>query len=55
MSWRYLSSDPINTSFNVYRNGEKIAEVPNSTGTFIEILTRVMKSGIYCKTDDKWG
>lgn len=34
VSWRYLSSDPINTSFNVYRNGEKIAEVPNSTGTF---------------------
>ena len=28
VSWRYLSSDPINTSFNVYRNGEKIAEVP---------------------------
>ena len=25
VSWRYLSSDPINTSFNVYRNGEKIA------------------------------
>lgn len=34
VSWRYLSSDPINTSFNVYRNGEKIAEVPHSTGTF---------------------
>ena len=34
VSWRYLSSDPIITSFNVYRNGEKIAEVPHSTGTF---------------------
>lgn len=55
VSWRYLSSDPINTSFNVYRNGEKIAEVPHSTGTFTGILTQVMKSGIYCKTGDKWG
>ncbi len=34
LSWRYLSSDPISTSFNIYRNGEKIAEVPASTGTF---------------------
>ncbi len=25
ISWRYLSSDPLNTSFNVYRDGEKIA------------------------------
>ena len=23
VSWRYLSSDPINTSFNVYRNGDR--------------------------------
>ena len=34
VSWRYLSSDPENTSFNIYRNGEKIANVPSSTGTF---------------------
>lgn len=34
LSWRYLSSDPIHTTFNIYRNGEKIAEVPASTGTF---------------------
>ena len=34
LSWRYLSSDPISTSFNIYRNGQKIAEVPASTGTF---------------------
>lgn len=30
VSWRYLSSDPMNTSFNVYRNGEKIAEIHHS-------------------------
>lgn len=34
ISWRYLSSDPLNTSFNVYRDGEKIAEVPANQGTF---------------------
>lgn len=34
VSWRYLSVDPINTSFNVYRDGEKIAEVPAGQGTF---------------------
>lgn len=33
LSWRYLSSDPIQTTFNIYRNGQKIAEVPASTGT----------------------
>lgn len=33
VSWRYLSSDPINTIFNVYRNGQKIAEVPANQGT----------------------
>lgn len=34
VSWRYLSSDPVNTAFDVYRNGKKIAHVPSTTGTF---------------------
>lgn len=34
LSWRYLSSDPLSTTFNIYRNGEKIASVPATTGTF---------------------
>ena len=34
VSWRYLSSDPVQTTFNVYRNGTKIAEVPANAGTF---------------------
>lgn len=34
LSWRYLSSDPIQTSFNLYRDGKKIATVPAGTGTF---------------------
>lgn len=33
VSWRYLSSDPMNTLFNVYRNGKKIATIPATTGT----------------------
>lgn len=34
LSWRYLVTDDKNTVFNVYRNGEKIAEIPAGTGTF---------------------
>lgn len=34
LSWRYLSSDSEQTSFNIYRNGKKIAEVPSTNGTF---------------------
>lgn len=34
ISWRYLSSDPLHTTFNIYRNGQKIAEVPSDAGTF---------------------
>ena len=34
VSWRYLSSDPINTSFNIYRDGVKIANVSADKGTF---------------------
>lgn len=33
VSWRYLSSDPINTSFNIYRDGRKIAHVPAMNST----------------------
>lgn len=43
VSWRYLSSDPINTSFNVYRNGEKIGKSPILQVLFTGILTQVMK------------
>ncbi len=38
LSWRYLSSDPVQTTFNVYRNGKKIAEVPSNVGTFYKDL-----------------
>lgn len=38
--WRYLSSDPINTTFNVYRDGAKINKVPISNKTcYVDTLT----------------
>ena len=34
VSWRYLSSDPMNVGFNVYRDGIKITKEPIVKGTF---------------------
>lgn len=36
VSWRYLSSDPMNESFNIYRNGEKINKHPVKNATFFQ-------------------
>lgn len=36
VSWRYLSSDPMNESFNIYRNGEKINKHPVKEATFFQ-------------------
>ena len=45
VSWRYLvfHATELTSLFQCIMNRREIAEVPNSTGTFIEILTRVMK------------
>jgi rhamnogalacturonan endolyase len=34
VSWRYLSTDPMSTSFNIYRDGKRIATVAADKGTF---------------------
>lgn len=34
VSWRYLSSDPMNIGFHVYRDGERLTRKPVTTGTF---------------------
>lgn len=47
VSWRYLSSDPINTSFNVYRDGVKIAEVPANQGTFYKDAYAGTEKAVY--------
>lgn len=39
ITWRYLSSDPIETTFNIYRNGEKINEKPLGESTYYEDQT----------------
>lgn len=36
VSWRYLSSDPMNVGFNVYRNGIKLTKEPIVKGTFFK-------------------
>ena len=36
LAWRYLSSDPMNESFDIYRNGEKINKHPVKDATFFQ-------------------
>jgi rhamnogalacturonan endolyase len=47
VSWRYLSIDPINTAFVVYRDRKKVAEVPAGTGTFYIDAYKGEKSAVY--------
>lgn len=35
VSWRYLSSDPMETAFNVYRGGKKLTAQPVGHGYFV--------------------
>lgn len=46
ISWRYLSSDPITISFNLYRNGEKVNKEPILKKTCYEDQTE-LKSCTY--------
>lgn len=36
VSWRYLSSDPMNESFDVYRDGQKVNKYPLKAETFFK-------------------
>lgn len=36
VSWRYLSSDPMGTQFNLYRNGKLIKTTTANEGTFVK-------------------
>lgn len=47
VSWRYFSSDPENTAFNIYRNGKKLAEVAAHTGTFYRDTYKGKKAVTY--------
>ena len=33
LTWRYLSNDPLETAFNIYRNGKQVATVPAGKAT----------------------
>lgn len=47
VSWRYLSSDPIETSFNVYRNGVKLTKKPVIESTVFRDKNAGNKSALY--------
>jgi len=34
ISWRYLSSDPMDAAFHVFRDGKRLTDTPVTTGTF---------------------
>lgn len=47
LSWRYLSSDPITTGFNIYRNGTKINDTPITSSTYYDDAYSGSQSATY--------
>jgi len=47
VSWRYLSSDPMTESFDVYRNGEQINKHPLKDATFFQDAYAGTESVLY--------
>ena len=47
VSWRYLSSDPMDESFDVYRNGEKVNKYPIRNATFFQDIYKGTESVLY--------
>lgn len=47
VSWRYLSSDDIQTSFNVYRNGELLTPLPQEQSTIYFDHNSSTESAVY--------
>lgn len=47
VSWRYLSGDPIDIAFNIYRDGIKINTTPLSESTFFEDKVSGNKAAAY--------
>lgn len=47
LSWRYLSSDPADTGFNIYRNGRKVNTAPVTASTFFEDTYTDDKAAVY--------
>ena len=47
VSWRYLSSDPMDESFDIYRNGEKVNRHPVKHATFFQDIYKGTESVLY--------
>lgn len=47
VSWRYLSSDPIQTGFNVYRDGKKLNTEPIITSTLFRDKNSSQDAAVY--------
>lgn len=47
VSWRYLSSDPIKTTFNVYKNGKKVNEHPITDCTMFRDKNKSREATVY--------
>lgn len=47
VSWRYLSSDPIQTGFNVYKDGEKLTDTPVTVSTLFRDKNNSQKAAVY--------
>ena len=47
LTWRYLSSDPIGTSFNIYREGRLVGTVPAGAATMWVDSVPITKSANY--------
>ena len=47
VSWRYLSSDPMDESFDIYRNGEKVNKYPIRNATFFQDIYKGTESVLY--------
>ena len=47
VSWRYLSSDPIQTGFNVYRDGKKLTDTPITVSTLFRDKKNSQKTAVY--------
>ena len=47
VSWRYLSSDPLKSGFNVYRDGKKITDTPVTVSTMFRDKNSSRKAAVY--------
>ena len=47
ISWRYLSSDPMDESFDIFRNGEKVYRHPVKHATFFQDTYKGTESVLY--------